>query len=83
MSSTKEAAPMPTTLQDLGIDRLSVAERLALVDEILDSLPEQVEPADVPPWHLPELARRRAEAVAQPGVGRPWREVLGTLEGGS
>jgi putative addiction module component (TIGR02574 family) len=74
---------MPTTMKDLGIDRLSVTEQLALVDEILDNLPNEVDPADVPAWHLPELARRRAEATAQPSVGRPWREVLGPLEGGT
>jgi hypothetical protein len=74
---------MATTMKDLGIDRLSVPERLALVDEILDSLPEQVDLAEVPPWHLPEIARRRADAVERRGVGRPWRDVLGPLEAGS
>jgi hypothetical protein len=74
-----EAAAMPTTRKDLGIDQLSVREQLALVEEILDNLPEQVDPADVPPWHLPELARRRVEAAAHPGVGRPWRDVLELL----
>jgi hypothetical protein len=69
-------------MNDLGIDQLSVVEWLALVDESFDSLPEQVDPADIPAWHLPELARRRAEASAQPGVGRPWRRVLGPLEAG-
>lgn len=74
---------MPTTMKDLRIDRLPVREQLALVDEILENLPEQVDPADVPAWHLPELARRRAEAAAQPGAGRPWRAALAPLEGGS
>jgi putative addiction module component (TIGR02574 family) len=68
---------MPVSVESLGIDRLSVAERLALIEEIWDSLPEQVDAADVPDWHRAELARRRADAAAQPGVGRPWREVLG------
>jgi hypothetical protein len=67
-------------MKDLGIDRLSVGDRLLLIDEMLNTLPEQVDPADVPVWHLPELARRRAEAVAHPG-GRAWREVLTPLEG--
>jgi putative addiction module component (TIGR02574 family) len=74
---------MSTTMKDLGIDRLSVREQLALVDEILDNLPDEVDANEVPTWHLPELARRRAEADAHPGVGRPWREVLAPLEGGS
>jgi putative addiction module component (TIGR02574 family) len=74
---------MPVGLKALGIDRLSVGERLDLIEQIWDTLPEQVDPAEVPPWHLAELARRRAEAEAHAGVGRPWREVLALLEGES
>jgi len=68
------------TLASLGIDRLTVAERLDLIEGIWDSLPEQVDPADVPAWHSAELARRRAEAETRPGIGRPWRDVLGESE---
>jgi putative addiction module component (TIGR02574 family) len=71
---------MPISVASLGIDRLSVAERLALIEEIWDSLPEEVDAQDVPEWHRAELARRRADAESQPGVGRPWREVLGDAE---
>ncbi|HJT79120.1 MAG TPA: addiction module protein [Gemmataceae bacterium] len=74
---------MPVSIEALGIDRLSVSERLELIEQIWDSLPEQVAPHDVPEWHLAELARRRTRAAAQPGFGKPWREVLGPLEGGS
>jgi putative addiction module component (TIGR02574 family) len=70
---------MSVNVEALGIDRLSVGERLELIELIWDTLPEQVEPADVPPWHLAELARRRADAEAKPGVGKPWREVLDQL----
>jgi putative addiction module component (TIGR02574 family) len=73
---------MPVSIEALGIDRLSVLERLELIEQIWDSLPEQVTPEEVPPWHLEELARRRAEAQARPGVGKPWREVLGKLGAG-
>lgn len=74
---------MPVSLEMLGINRLSVAERLELIEQIWDSLPEQVAPDEVPEWHRAELARRRTLAEAQPGVGKPWREVLGPLEGRS
>lgn len=74
---------MPVSLEALGINQLSVAERLELIEKIWDSLPEQVTPEEVPEWHRAELARRRAQADAQPGVGKPWREVLGSLKGGS
>jgi putative addiction module component (TIGR02574 family) len=70
---------MPVSVEGLGIDRLSVRERLELIEQIWDSLPDSVDLAEVPPWHLEELARRRAEARSRPGIGKPWREVLGTL----
>jgi putative addiction module component (TIGR02574 family) len=68
---------MPVTAESLGIDRLSVAERLALIEEIWDGLPEQVEPSDLPEWQREIISRRRADAEARPGIGRPWRDVLG------
>jgi putative addiction module component (TIGR02574 family) len=74
---------MPLSLESLGIDRLSVRERLELIEQIWDSLPDQVNPDEIPPWHLDELARRRAEADASPQAGKPWREALTRLEGGA
>jgi putative addiction module component (TIGR02574 family) len=74
---------MPMSLEALGIDRLSVTERLELIEQIWDTLPDQVGQDEVPGWHLAELAKRRAEAEARPGVGRPWREVVGPLEADS
>ncbi len=49
---------MSVTLESLGTEHLSVRERLELIGQIWDSLPESVEPQDVPEWHLAELARR-------------------------
>ena len=71
---------MPASIQSLGIDRLSVLDRLELIEQIWDSLPDTVAAEEVPDWHLAELGRRRTEAMAQPGQGKPWREVLATLE---
>jgi putative addiction module component (TIGR02574 family) len=68
-------------LDSLGIDRLSVRDRLDLIEQIWDSLPEQVDSQEIPDWHLAELAVRRARAAEEPGVGKPWREVLERLEG--
>ncbi len=67
-------------IDSLGISRLSVGERLELIEQIWDSLPEQVEPDDVPPNHLAELAKRRAIAEKEPCSGKPWRDVLDSLE---
>ena len=71
---------MPVNVEALGIDRLSVGERLELIEQIWNSLPEQVAPEELAPGQLTKLARRRAEAEARPGVGKPWREVVGPLE---
>jgi putative addiction module component (TIGR02574 family) len=72
--------PMPNDLAALGLDKLSVQERLDLIETLWDSLPDQVERQEIPAWHLVELAKRRAEAIANPGAGKPWRDVLADLE---
>lgn len=70
---------MATDLTTLGLDKLSVQERLDLIETLWDSLPDQLD-GNIPDWHLAELAKRRADAGANPGVGKPWREVLDPLE---
>lgn len=72
---------MSLTLEKFGIDRLNTQQRLELIDLIWDSLPEQVEPGEIAPEHLHELALRRQAADERPGEGRPWREVLQDLDG--
>jgi putative addiction module component (TIGR02574 family) len=74
---------MAVSIEALGIDRLSVRERLELIEQIWNSLPEQVNPDEVPAWHLAELAKRRAEADALPRAGKPWREALARFGSGS
>ena len=71
---------MPTTLETLGIDHLSVPERLDLIELIWDSLPRTVERGEVPDWHFAEVEKRRVLAATRPAVGRPWRDVLAELE---
>lgn len=70
---------MPIDIEAMGSDRLSVAERLELIEKIWDSLPESVEPSELPEWHLAEAAKRRDSAEARPREGKPWREVLDRL----
>jgi len=74
---------MPSNIESLGIDRLSVLERLDLIEQIWDSLPEHVNADEVPAWHLPELAKRRAESGISPNLGEPWREALTRFGNGS
>lgn len=73
---------MSPVTQQLLASALSLpeSERLELIEQIWNSLPQQVNPSEVPAWHLAELAKRRAEADERPGEGRPWRDVLGQVE---
>jgi putative addiction module component (TIGR02574 family) len=70
---------MAVDIDALSIDRLSVVERLELIDRIWESLPESLRPEDVPAWHLAEIERRRVAAEQSPNQGKPWREVLDHL----
>ena len=74
---------MPVSLEALGIDKLSVGDRLDLIGQIWDSLSEQVVPSEIPSWHFAEIAKRRAEAERQPQSGKAWREALDELESNS
>lgn len=74
---------MTLDIEKLGIRQLSVDERLCLIEEIWDTLPDQVEPSEVPEWHLAELARRRSLVQSDSAAGKPWRDVLSSLENGS
>jgi putative addiction module component (TIGR02574 family) len=70
---------MPASFEALGIDRLSVNDRLDLIEQIWNSLPEQVKAEEVPAWHLEILAKRLATADASRQASVPWREVLARL----
>jgi hypothetical protein len=48
---------MTVDVQALGIDRLSVGERVELIDLSWDGLPEPIQPAGVPGWRLAEIER--------------------------
>ena len=75
---------MSSLLISLGINRLSPGERLRLISEIWDSLPEQP-PPDLTDEQGRELDRRIALMDADPTALRPWAEVearvLGRLQG--
>jgi putative addiction module component (TIGR02574 family) len=58
--------------------KLSLAERLELVEELWDSIAAECERAPVPltDEQVADLERRLAEADADPAGGAPWEEVL-------
>ena len=65
---------MPT-VQELGIDRWSVAERLALVEQIWDTIPSNADPAPLTAAQQQDLARRIADFEAHPLDGSTWDDV--------
>jgi putative addiction module component (TIGR02574 family) len=66
---------MPPTMHDLGIDRLSVDDRIALAQEIWDSVAQEVEHAPLSEAQRQELERRLADSMARPEAVIPWEEV--------
>ena len=70
---------MSPTLKALGIDQLSVAERLLLVEEIWDSISANPDAIRLSPAQIEELDRRRREHQADPNSSRPWAEVRDRL----
>jgi putative addiction module component (TIGR02574 family) len=66
---------MTAILQQLGIDRMTVAERIALVQEILDSVAAEQPRPPLSEAKRRELDRRLADHAANPGDCVPWEEV--------
>ena len=66
---------MSQALRALGIDRLSVEDRLALVQEIWDSIAAEVEKSPLTEAQRQEVARRLAAHRANPQAAIPWEEV--------
>jgi putative addiction module component (TIGR02574 family) len=58
---------------------MSVPERLQLIEEIWDSIPESGDALDMPEWHRDELEKRLAAADANPEAGVPWEEAKACL----
>jgi putative addiction module component (TIGR02574 family) len=60
---------MPPTLKSLGIDQLSVAQRILLVEEIWDSIAEQETDIPLTDAQRQDLERRIANYEANPKAG--------------
>jgi putative addiction module component (TIGR02574 family) len=79
---TREAIDPPnrrlavsSLLVSLGIDRLSVRERIQLVQEIWDSIAAEVDQLPISEEMRGELDRRLAALDADPGKVVPWEDV--------
>ncbi len=66
---------MAATMKELGIDRLSVAERLALLQEIWESLSANEDALPLTDAQRKELDRRADEDDANPADVVEWEQV--------
>lgn len=66
---------LPEAAAELLRMSLTVEQRLELIGELWDSIPDSAEDLPVPKWHEDELKRRLANADANPGAAIPWKDV--------
>ncbi len=66
---------MASIMQDLGIDHFTVAERLALMHELWDSINAEPGRTHLSDAQRLELERRLAEHEANPGDLIPWEQI--------
>ncbi len=71
---------MPASAKSLGIDRLSLADRMLLVAEIWDSIAAEAEVLGLPQSHKDGLDRRLAAHDANPHSGTSWEDVKTRLQ---
>jgi putative addiction module component (TIGR02574 family) len=71
---------MGPTINDLGIDRLSPEQRIALALEIWESLGADRPLGRLTAEQRAELVRRDAELDADPRIARTWEQIRASIE---
>jgi putative addiction module component (TIGR02574 family) len=71
---------MSVSLKSLGIDRLGVEERIALVEEIWDSIAADSAAVPLTTPQRDELDRRLADHASRPNDVVSWDEVKASLD---
>jgi putative addiction module component (TIGR02574 family) len=66
---------LPEAAAELLRTPLTVEQRLELIGELWDSIPDSLNELPIPEWHREELERRLAAADANPDVSIPWEEI--------
>lgn len=72
---------MPTSMKELGLDRLSVEERILLVEEIWDSIALGPGAFTLTDKHRQDIDRRLEQYSDNPKAGSPWDDVKMRLRG--
>ena len=65
---------LPNAAEELLKTPLTVQQRLELIGELWDGIPDSIDALPVPEWHREELERRLAAADADPDAAIPWEE---------
>jgi putative addiction module component (TIGR02574 family) len=68
-------------MKDLGIDRLSIADRLTLMHEIWDSITTNSEEMPLTQAQKAELDRRMADLDAHPENVLTWEQIQAHVRG--
>lgn len=71
---------MMPTMKDLGIDRLSPKQRVALALEIWESLGDARPSGQLTAEQRAELAQRDADLDANPGIALTWEQIRTSVE---
>lgn len=72
---------MSATFKSFGLDQLSFAQRILLVEEIWDSIAAEAEQLPLTEAQRLDLERRLAAYEANPKAGSSWEEVKARLRG--
>ncbi len=66
---------MSASMKSFGIDQLTVAQRILLVEEIWDSIPDEADALPLSDAQKQDLQRRLATYEADPKAGSSWEAV--------
>jgi putative addiction module component (TIGR02574 family) len=66
---------MAPTIEELGLDRLSPEDRLAVAEAIWESVAREAEAAPLPLAQRAELERRLADSIARPESVISWEVI--------
>lgn len=66
---------LPDAANELLKVPLTVQQRIELIGELWDGIPDSIDALPVPDWHRKELDRRLSAADADPDAAVPWDEV--------
>ena len=73
--NTAAEVTVAPTLEELGLDRLSPADRLAVAEAIWDSVAREAEAAPLSAAERAVLEARLADSIARPDAVTPWEVV--------